>query len=267
MNKTKVVVGVDGSAGSLAAVRWAAREARMREAELRVLIARHRHESFAFDARKDDTAGAVHTAVQQARAAAPGVEVRALALTGYAVPVLVHAAEDAALVVVGSHGDRGFFGQAHGTVCGQVATQAQSSVVVVRGAFPEDGPVVVGVNDDPGAGTIIGRAFDEAAMRGVPLVAVTAHDQGSPRVTAAAEEALGAEIDLQLDPWREKYPQVRATREVIGGRPDKVLVQRCRQAQLVVVGPRRHGYEGVLLGPVGTRLLQRAECPVLIARA
>jgi nucleotide-binding universal stress UspA family protein len=271
MEKTKVVVGVDGSAGSTAAVHWAATEARMRQAELRVVIARHRRESFAFEARQADAdadTSAVHHAVQEARALAPGLEVRGIALPGYAVPVLLHAAQEAALVVLGSHGDRSFFGQPHGSVCSQVATQAPCCVVVVRGGpVQNDGPVVVGVNDDASAGPIIGRAFEEAAIRGVPLIAVTAQDNGQPRVTPTAEEALGTAIDRQLDPWREKYPQVEASREVVGGRPDKVLVQRCRQAQLVVVGPRRHGYEGVLLGPVGTRLLQRAECPVLIARS
>ncbi|XVU21429.1 universal stress protein [Actinoplanes sp. CA-054009] len=262
MIKTRVVVGVDGSAGSMAAVRWAAGEARMRQAELRVLIARHRQDSFSFEARPADAdASVVHTAVMQARAVAPGVSVRGIAQPGYAVPVLVHASEEAALVVVGSHGDRGFFGQAHGSVCSQVATQAHCCVVVVRGGeIPDGRPVVVGVNSEPDAGTIIGRAFEEAALRGAPLIAVTVRDGGPP----AAAEALGAEIDLQLDPWREKYPQVRATREVIAGKPDKVLLQQCREAQLVVAGARR---QGALLGPVGTRLLQRAECPVLIARA
>ncbi|MEV4347783.1 universal stress protein [Actinoplanes sp. NPDC049596] len=263
MVRTKVVVGIDGSAGSSAAVRWAATEARMRQAELRVLIARHRTDSFAFDARAGDTPAEIHTAVQQARAIAPGLVVRGVALPGYAVPVLLHAAEDAALVVLGSHGGRNFFGQAHGSVCSQVATQARCCVVVVRGGSPDNGPVIVGVNDDPDAGTIIGRGFEEAALRDAPLVAVTAHENGSPRVTPDAEETLGAEIDLQLDPWREKYPRVRATREVVGGHADKVLVQRSREAQLVVAGARQ---QGALLGPVGIRLLQRAECPVLIAR-
>ncbi|MEU8820839.1 universal stress protein [Actinoplanes sp. NPDC048796] len=258
MIKTRVVVGVDGSAGSMAAVRWAATEARLRQAELRVLLARHRRESFALDTRQADAdadQSTVHTAVMQARAVAPGVSVKGIALPGYAVPVLVHAAEEAALVVLGSHGDRGFFGQAHGSVDSQVATQARCCVVVVRGGeVPVDGPVVVGVNSDPDASTIIGRAFEEAAMRGAPVTAVTVRD-GGPSLDM---------IDLQLDPWREKYPQVRATREVIGGKPEKVLLQQCRQAQLVVAGARQ---QGALLGPVGTTLLQRAECPVLIARA
>jgi nucleotide-binding universal stress UspA family protein len=83
---------------------------------------------------------------------------------------------------------------------------------------------------------------------------------------STAEAVLGSDLDSQLGPWREKYPEVTAEREFVSGRPEKVLVQRSRQAQLVVVGPRRHGFEGVLLGSVGTRLLERADCPVLIAR-
>src|SRR4051812_38081071 len=42
MVKMRIVVGVDGSAGSAAAVRWAATAARLRDAELRVLTAYHR---------------------------------------------------------------------------------------------------------------------------------------------------------------------------------------------------------------------------------
>jgi nucleotide-binding universal stress UspA family protein len=44
------------------------------------------------------------------------------------------------------------------------------------------------------------------------------------------------------------------------------MVDSCREAQLAVVGPRRRGNEGVLLGAIGTRPLRRAGCPVLIAR-
>jgi nucleotide-binding universal stress UspA family protein len=76
-----------------------------------------------------------------------------------------------------------------------------------------------------------------------------------------------SDLDSQLGPWRAKYPEVPAERELVAGRPDRVLVRRSRQAQLVVVGPRRHGFDVVLLGSVGTRLVERADCPVRIARS
>jgi nucleotide-binding universal stress UspA family protein len=278
MIKARIVVGVDGSAGSAAAVRWAAAEAWLRQAELRVLTAYHRQHP----GRRSTTGGQVrpeadeqttvvlHAAVTQARSVAPDVEVRGVALPGYAVPVLLHAAEQATLLVVGDRGKGGLPGLPFGSVGSQVATHSRGSVVVVRGrSGADDGPVVVGI-DGGAAATIIGRAFEEAALRGAALLVVTARTSFRPAAgsdASTAEAVLGSDIDSQLDPWREKYPEVPAQREVVAGRPDKVLVQRSRQAQLVVAGPRGHGFEGVLLGAVGTRLLQRAECPVLIARS
>ena len=260
MLKVRIVVGADGSPGSTLAVRWAAAEARLREAELRVFTAYHRRDP---GRQHDDSASAVvHEAVTQARSVAPEIEVRGLAMPGYAAPILLHAAEEAALLVVGDRRRGSLPGQPLGSVGSQVATHARASVVVVRGRPGcDDGPVVVGVDDGPAASTTIGRAFEEAALRKAPLLAVTANGRASP-----AKEALGAEADPRLDPWREKYPSVQVEREYAAGRPDKVLVQRCQEAQLVVVGPRRHGYEGVMLGAVGSGLLRRAACPVLIAR-
>lgn len=240
MADARIVVGADGTPGSLAAVRWAAVEALLRGVELRVVVAHH----------GPPTRGVLHAPVTAARQAAPGVDVRGVELPGYAVPVLLHAAETAALLVVGDRPEGGLPGRPAGSVAAQVATQARCSVVVVRGTVPADGPVVVGIDDGPAADAVVGRAFEEAALHGTSLVAVTAGRSGADG----------------LDAWRARYRSVPAQREYLPGRPEKVMVESCRAAQLAVVGPRRHGYEGILLGTVGTSLLRRAACPVLIAR-
>ncbi|GAA2642669.1 universal stress protein [Paractinoplanes durhamensis] len=256
MDRTRIVVGANGSGGSIAAVRWAAAEARLRDTDLRIVVAYQRPEG------QQENAGIVHAAVAAARAVAPAIEVRGVAMPGYAVPVLLHAAEEAALLVVGDQGRGGMFGAPADSVGKQVATQARCSVVVVRGRPDCDsGPVVVGVDDDA-ADAVIGRAFEEAALHGAQVLAVTA----GPGARGKGAEVLGADLDSRLDPWRARYRSVSAQREYIDGRPDRVMVDSCRQALLAVVGPRRHGYQGVLLGEVGSRLLRRAECPVLIAR-
>jgi nucleotide-binding universal stress UspA family protein len=259
MVKARIVVGTHGSPGSDAAVDWAAAEARLRDAELRVVVAYHRQQT----AGPPDTPRVLHDAVTRARAVAPGVEVSGVAMPGYAAPVLLHAAEGAALVVVGQRGGGSLPGLSFGAVSSQVATQARCSVVVVRGRPDCDtGPVVVGVDDSPATDAVIGRAFEEAALRGATILAITA---GAGHHQPSAGTA-GGDLDDRLDPWRRKYPAVGAEREYVSGRPDKVLVENCRQARLAVVGPRRHGYEGVLLGAIGARLLRRADCPVLISR-
>ncbi|WP_433291043.1 universal stress protein [Actinoplanes sp. CA-030573] len=262
MLRTRIVVGADGSPSSIAAVRWAAAEAELRDAELRVLTAYQRQ----VPGQQGDAGAAsiVHEAVRQARSVAPGIDVRGIAHPGYAAPMLLHAAEEAVLLVVGDRARGSVPGQPAGSVGSQVATQARTSVVVVRGRPDCDtGPVVVGIDSDAAGEAIVKRAFEEAAMRGAPVLAVTAASEGG---RSAAKEALGTELDGRLDPWRQKFPHVHAEHEYVSGRPDQVLVDRCEQARLVVVGPRRHGYEGVLLGAVGSRLLRRADCPVLIAR-
>jgi nucleotide-binding universal stress UspA family protein len=243
MADARIVVGAGGSAGSLAAVRWAAAEALLRGVELRVIVAHH----------GPPLPGVLHEAVSVARAAAPGVQVRGVEPPGYAAPVLLRAAETASLLVVGDR-PGGIPGRPAGSVAAQVATQARCSVVVVRGNLPADGPIVVGVDDDSAAEKVVGRAFEEAALRGASVLAVTAGRAGEQ----------GGEDGL--DAWRQRFRSVPAEREYVTGRPDEVMVDSCRSAQLAVVGPRRHGYEGILLGAIGTRLLRRADCPVLIAR-
>nr|WP_221373814.1 universal stress protein [Actinoplanes polyasparticus] len=263
MIKSRIVVGVDGSDHAVAAVGWAAAEAARRGAELRVLAAYYRERSTpgrsSTRTAEEHAAETLRRAVAQAHAAAPGIEVRCLALPGYAVPMLVHAAEEAAMVVVGSRHEGGLPVLPFGSVSSQVATQARCCVVVVRGHHdPETGPVVAGV--DGSSSAVMSRAFEEASLHHTDLQAVTVGERGR------GEDPLGADLDADLDPWREKYPGVRASREFVGGRADRVLVQRSRAARMVVVGPRTHGYEGLMLGSIGSRLLRRSSCPVVIAR-
>ncbi|WP_250006333.1 universal stress protein [Actinoplanes sp. M2I2] len=265
MIKSRIVVGVDGSDQAAAAVGWAAAEAARRGAGLRLMAAYYRESSrpgwSSTRTAEEHAAGHLRRAAAQAHAAAPGIEVRCLAVLGYAVPMLVHAAGEAAMVVVGSRHEGGLPFLPFGSVSSQVATQAGCCVVVVRGHYdPEAGPVVAGLGDGAATAAVTGRAFEEASLHHADLEAVTAGDR------RRAEDPTGAGLDAELDPWREKFPGVRASREFVDGRADKVLVQRSRSARLVVVGPRTHGYQGLMLGSVGSRLLQRSGCPVLIAR-
>jgi nucleotide-binding universal stress UspA family protein len=266
MIKSRIVVGVDGSPHDTPAVTWAATEAVRRGAELRVLSAYYRRRSTPGSPSSHSAgahaAEAVQRAVAQAREVAPGVEVRCQALPGYAVPVLVHASEEAAMLVVGTRRDGGFPGLPTGSVGSQVATQGRCCVVVVRGRFGADaGPVVAGLDDSAAASAVIARAFEEASLHHTAVEAVTVGSWGG-----RSEDPLGDDADPQLDPWREKYPDVAARHEFVPGRPDKVLAQRSRSASLVVVGPRAHGFQGLMLGAIGSRLLERSGCPVLIAR-
>jgi nucleotide-binding universal stress UspA family protein len=288
MGKAGIVVGVDGSAAGTAAMRWAATEAWLRETELQILTAYHwRIPGMRFSnsgdlqrAADQRTAAIVDAAVAEARTIAPNVTVRGAASVGYPAHVLLKAAEDAELMVVGSRGRSGFNGLLLGSVSSQVATNAPCPVAVVRGrANIATGPVVVGVDGSPSADAAAGQGFEEAARRrNTTLTAVAVYPTPLPLATVGippvgVDDADHVDADLHRDltgwlaGWRAVHPDIPVDYEVVNGAAADVLVEKSRQAQLVVVGARsRRAFEGLLLGSVGLHLLHHADCPVLIAR-
>ncbi len=139
-----IVVGVDGSEHSLEALRWAAAEARLRHAPLRVVgafttpLMSTGYEVAAPD--PDDLRAASETmlgAAVDAVAAAgllDGIEVSSEALEGHPGERLIALSEEADLLVVGSRGHGGFLGLLLGSVTTYCVNHARCPVVVVRGA-------------------------------------------------------------------------------------------------------------------------------------
>jgi nucleotide-binding universal stress UspA family protein len=119
-----VLAGVDASAASLAAVHWAAKEARRRDTTLRLLPA------CVFEDATPRNPGElllehVHNwlrrAADVAREGAPGVRVETAVRLGLAVDLILAESADAALVVLGSHGLGGLRGALIGSVALRVA--------------------------------------------------------------------------------------------------------------------------------------------------
>lgn len=138
---TRLVVGVDASDHSLRALRWARDEARLRGATLEVVHAYPPPEvallplvvTLPSDAELEEAAARV---LDEAIAEVGGFEGIPLVRTvrsGGAAGVLCSAADDAALVVVGTRGLGGFKELLLGSVSHQVATHAGCPVVIVGG--------------------------------------------------------------------------------------------------------------------------------------
>jgi nucleotide-binding universal stress UspA family protein len=286
MTTVDIVVGVDGSAASDAALRWAAREAARRGAQLRVLHAYDRPYGPSTpldDAYRRDLSriakAIVDSAVAEARSLAPDVTVRGEALADEPAFGLIRASEDGAMVVVGNRGGGGFVGLLLGSVSQHVAVHAPGSVAVVRDRGDRaEGPVVVGIDESDSAAYALGMAFEEAALRGVKLVVMHAYipavrTWGLDLPPVVEDEQVGRTIEADrlaatIAPWREKYPTVEVESVVVEGQAAARLTEASATAQLVVVGTRgRGGVAGLLLGSVGLHLLHHAGCPVLIARS
>jgi nucleotide-binding universal stress UspA family protein len=285
--RTSVVVGVDGSDTALSAVRWAAAEAERRGAPLRLVAAvvwrTYRPRVVALAAEYERTVLTraaeedLQAAAEVARQTAPELVVTTEARGGGAPAVLGEESATAQLVVVGSRGRGGFAGLLLGSVAVAVAARAAAPVVVVRGErAPRDttGPVVVGVDDSPDGEAALRFAFDEAAGRRAPLIAVRAW--GDPVHDAylvsfvdwdAVETGERRLLDDCLAAGIAEHPEVPVERVLVRDTPAAALVARSRGAGLVVVGSRGRGtVRGALLGSVSQAVLPHAEAPVAVVR-
>jgi nucleotide-binding universal stress UspA family protein len=285
MRHPDIVVGTDGSEQSRTAVRWAAAEARLRAASLKILTAYSWNwppEAFGSMGELPDVIAQqfdqlAADAAAEARALEPGIEISGAAVIGDPASVLLDAGRTAAMLVVGNRGRGGFASLLLGSVSQQVTTHATGPVVVVRGrADTASGPVVVGVDGSASAQRALALGFDEAQRRGSGLLAVRSYPVPMPPYGMevpplaydqdAAWRDAARDLDATLTPWRDKYPAVPVQTLTEPGSPAKNLVDVSRDATLLIVGSRGHGaLIGSLLGSVGQQLLHHAGCPVMIA--
>ena len=138
-NERFIVVGVDGSEPSLKALRWAAQQARLTGATLRVLttweVATGTGWVPTFPVDYDPQAvarQALDEAVTETIGADPDVAVERIVKEGHAAPILLAAAKDADLLVVGSHGHGAFAGMLIGSVSEHLVRHAPCAIVVVH---------------------------------------------------------------------------------------------------------------------------------------
>jgi nucleotide-binding universal stress UspA family protein len=136
---SRVLAGIDGSAASLNALSWAARQAELTGARLEILAAWEWPTSFGwavpvpsdFDPEAEVRAQ-LDDAVESVRAAHPSVRIDAHVVHGHPAPALVEASKGADVLVVGSRGHGEFLGMLIGSVSEYCTTNAHCPVLVHR---------------------------------------------------------------------------------------------------------------------------------------
>ena len=266
-----IVAGYDGSPDGAQALRWAAREAQARGTTLTVCLAWTPDQmalpagSALCDLARQHGREILAQGLPYAESVLGPGRVRAELAGGSAAHVLCERSRTADLVVLGSRGYSELRDLQLGSVSWQVAGHARGRVVVVRGewwpAHQPPGPVVVGADGSPAAQGAIAFAFEEAALRDVPLVAVCALTDAPGRLgeERQVEEDFGDLVDYEA----KEHPGVTVVRRVLPGTPRAALLTAAADAQMIVVGARgRGGLDGMSLGSVAQAILHHAPGPV-----
>ncbi|RXW33664.1 universal stress protein [Propioniciclava flava] len=210
----------------------------------------------------------------------PDLTVETVLDKGLASYVLAQSSKVADLVVVGARGANAPVKvRALGGTADAVVAYGHGPIAVVtdHGAPTVGGPVVVGLDDSPEAEAALRIAVTEALRLEVPVKAVHAWDltpwmvgpMGVSSLMALPDtEKLAARIDDIVAPYREQYPALTITVDVVEARPSAALVEASEGASLVVVGSRGlGGFTGLLLGSTSKEVLRDAACPVIVTRA
>lgn len=136
----RIVVGVDGSPGSLAALRWAVAEAELRGAGVEAIHAFHVPYAggtavmpLLLDPRefREAAEAELAKAVAEVDVSDVSVPVAQFAVEGPSSTVLVEAGRGSTMIVVGARGHGGLTGMLIGSVSRQVTEHATVPVVVV----------------------------------------------------------------------------------------------------------------------------------------
>lgn len=276
-----IVVGVDGSPSSIAAVEWAARDAEMRGVPLKLVHVAPPNPDKTFELGWVEFFGPEPQAPQPAdysswqedhqahhfleeaykialETASPSraSQVSSEVLYAPILPTLIDLSRQADMVVVGCRGQTAVARALLGSVSSGLVHHAQGPVAVIHdddalATLSSQAPVVVGIDGSPASELATDIAFDEASRRGVELVALHAWSDMGPldlgRPGQAPIEWANFEVRAQevlaerLSGWRERYPDVVVRKIVVSDRPASRLLQQAEVAQLLVVGSHGRG--------------------------
>jgi nucleotide-binding universal stress UspA family protein len=222
---------------------------------------------------------ALAAAAARAAQLAPGLLIDTDAVEGQAARAVTESGSGALMLVVGFRGIGAFAAMMLGSVARYATDHASCPVVVVRDeAAAVHRLVGVGVGDLEDCADALTFAFEQAALRRARLMAIHAWHAPQASITwagdpfpppglhAAAANAA-RQLTLLMDQWREKYPGVPVTEDVVYGHPGRALAGLSARADLVVIGrrARRPGLRGP--GSVRHAVLNHAHGPIAVVPA
>jgi nucleotide-binding universal stress UspA family protein len=258
----RVVVGVDGTRTALDAVRWAAREARLRGIALQIVHAAPYDRGGEPEERR--VRGILGAAYTVARRAEPGLAVSTRPTTTRPADALTEAGGTAELLVVGIP-NQGPYEVLLTSVALDVAGRAPCPVAVVRGrSRGSDQPVVVGVDDPETDAAALEAAFAEADLHGSALIVLHARSGLREHLSGPDDDTIVRLADA-IGAIGERHPRVQVRIRSVADTPTNALLVAANAARMVVVGTRGRGPAArALFGSHSRELLRHSPVPVVV---
>jgi nucleotide-binding universal stress UspA family protein len=292
----KILVGVDGSANSAAALRWAVAEAELRRAQVVAFFAwgyvppGHAGDGRTFDA--EYTAAAADAALADAVDDAVGAEVAGgierRVVCDLAPKALLSAAAGADLLTIGARGVGGFRGLMLGSVSQACLHHTTVPLAIIRapdvgpGGPPETGPappaaggrIVVGVDFSDSARRALRWTLAEARRREARVdvvhgwqipFAIPSPLAGLPLDDDYLEKHARAELDQMIEGADGRDHGAPVEGILVRGGAARAVLDTAPGADLVVLGTRGlGGFRGLLLGSVTHQVAHHVGCPVVV---
>lgn len=281
------VVGVDGSEGALHAARWAAQHAVDRADEIELVAAWSLPVAPALPpvgamAKSWDVECFENAALANLRTVADELDgtttvpLTQVATRGHSSSVLLDAAHDASLLVVGTRGLGGFARLVLGSTSTQCTNHATRPTVVIHAdaAISKVNRIVVAVDGSPNASDAVhwaatfaapGSTLECVTVWDATPIAIGADQFSFPESSELAQERFEHHIESLARDVENRSPGVHLEGRFIEGRVRSALADVAAEADLLVMGARGRGAIGsALLGSVSSWLLHHLHEPMVI---
>jgi nucleotide-binding universal stress UspA family protein len=277
-----IVVGVDESPGSAAALRWAVTEGQVRGWTVQAVLSWNyleQHHGPGRTAEFDPTYGeaqamaALDEIIEHVVGSATGAKVERRLVNDHAGRGLVDLSAEAGLLVVGARGLGAIRSLVLGSVSQYCLHHARCPVAIVHAdaaSRPITDRVVVGVDGSMGSAVALEFALAEARARRATLEVV--HSWTIPAIavpyvpdTTDLESAARQLVDEMVGAAGVAADDPSVTRTVLPGAPAGTLLAAGDDADVIVVGSRGHGgFKGLLLGSVSHQVASHSTCPTIV---
>lgn len=276
----QIMVGVDGSPASRAALEWAARRAQRQKLPLLLVHAVPDYlvlpERVEYQSVRGSLEGMLDSEANSVRGLAPAVEVRSSLLFGEPAQVLAELSARSSMVVVGTDRTADAHGEGFGAVDFQLATSGRCPVAVIPARqSPVRTGVVVGIDGSMQSLAAAHFAAVEAASIGQDLtiiyvastVPLWLHSSSLGPAIAQQDDAQGRIIlESAVAAVRARHIHLTVCeRFEHDDVPARTLIAAGTGAAMLVVGSRGRGAtQHALMGSATQEMLLHVPCPLVL---